>query len=65
MGATLGLSYFIFIFLIFDSEIVDAIVGTSGALFLVIQQSVIMVTFLCTEQMFKLCKRCFTRNQED
>ena len=65
MGATIGLSYFVFIFLIFDSEFVDAVIGISGASLLVIQQCVIMKSFLCTEKMSGLCKRLFSRDQED
>ena len=65
MGATIGLSYFVFIFLVFDSEFVDAIVGISGAFLLVIQQCVIMMSFLCTEKMSGLCKKLFSSDQED
>ena len=62
MGATLGLSYFVFIFLIFDSEYVDIAIGISGTLFLVIQQCVIMKSFMCTEKMSGRCNNFFSRN---
>ena len=65
MGATFGLSYFVFIFLVFDSEYVDAIIGASGALFLLIQQCVIMTSFLNKEKISGLCKKLFSRDQED
>ena len=65
MGATIGLSYFVFIFLVFDSEFVDAVIGISGASLLLIQQCVIMKSFLCTEKMSGLCKKLFSRDQED
>ena len=62
MGATIGLSYFVFIFLIFDSEYIDIAVGISGALCLLIQQCVIMKSFVCTEQMSGRCKNLFSRD---
>ena len=61
MGATIGLSYFIFIFLVFDSEYIDIAVGISGALFLVIQQCMIMKSFMCTEKMSGRCNNLFSR----
>ena len=61
MGATIGLSYFVFIFLIFDSEYINIAVGISGALCLLIQQCVIMKSFMCTEQMSGRCKNLFSR----
>ena len=63
MGATLGLSYFIFIFLVFDSAFLDAVVGISGAFLLTIQRCIIMTFFLCTKKMSRLWKRFFSRNQ--
>ena len=64
MGATIGLSQFVFIFLVFDSEIVDAIIGSSGALLLAIQQCVIMMSFLSSEKISGLCKNLFSRERE-
>ena len=55
MGATVGLSYFIFILRIFNSEYAD-IIAFSGTILLLIQQAVIMVSFMCTKKMFALCK---------
>ena len=63
MGATLGLSYFIFIFLVFNSAFLDAVIGVSGAVLLLVQQCVIMTSFLCTKKMSRLWKRLFSRNQ--
>ena len=63
MGATLGLSYFVFIFLAFDSAFLDAVIGISGSFLLIIQQCVIMTSFLCTKKMSRLWKRFFSRNQ--
>ena len=65
MGATLGLSQFVFAFVVFDSEIVDIISGISGALFLLIQQCVIMTSFLDKEKISGLCKKLFSRDRED
>ena len=65
MGATFDLSYFVFIFLVFDSEYVDTIIGVSGALSLLIQQCVIMMIFLNTDKMSRLCKNVFSRGRED
>ena len=63
MGATLGLSYFIFILLFFDSAFLNTTVEISGAFLLLIQQCVIMTSFLCTKKMSRLWKRFFSRNQ--
>ena len=64
MGAALGLSYFAFIFLIFDSKILDILAIMSGATFLTAQQLVIMTTFVCTKKMSKLWKKLCSRGQE-
>ena len=55
MGATVGLSYFIFILRIFNSEYAD-IIAFSGTILLLIQQAVIMASFMCTKKMSALCK---------
>ena len=58
MGATLGLSHFIFVlFLVLDSAFLDAVIGVSGAFLLAIQQCVVMTSFLCTKKMSRLWKR--------
>ena len=55
MGATVGLSYFIFILRIFAPEYSD-IIAISDTILLLIQQAVIMVSFMCTKKMSALCK---------
>ena len=55
MGATVGLSYFIFILRIFAPEYSDIIV-ISGTILLLIQQAVIMVSSMCTKKLSALCK---------
>ena len=60
MGVTYGLLFYLNLFFmyVFDSEIVDAIIGISGALFLVIQQSVIDHDNLPVyRKMSELCKK--------
>ena len=61
MGATVGLSFFIWAFLIFYSDYSD-IISISGVVFLFIQQLMIMSIFLCTKNMFGLCKAYFSRD---
>ena len=61
MGATIGLSFFIWILLIFNSDY-STIIGVSGTVFLFIQQVMIMSIFLCTKKMFGLCKAYFSRD---
>ena len=65
MGATIGFSQFIFIFLVLDSEIVDAIVVSSGAIILMIQLCVIAMIFLTSKQTSGLCKKLFSRDREN
>ena len=55
MGATIGLSYFLFILRIIDSEYSD-IIAISGTVLLFIQQAVIMASFIHTRKIFALCK---------
>ena len=55
MGATIGLSYFLFILRIIDSEYSD-IIAISGTVLLFIQQAVIMVSFMHTRKVLALCK---------
>ena len=61
MGATIGLSFFIYIFQIFDSDYSD-IISISGTVLLFIQQVLIMSVFLCTKKMSGLCKAYFSRD---
>ena len=60
MGATIGLSFFIWILPI-DQEY-SYITGISGAVLLFIQQCVIMTSYLCTKKMSELWKKCLSRN---
>ena len=55
MGATIGLSYFIYLLLLVDPEYSD-IVTISGTALLFIQQAVVMASFMCTKKMAALCK---------
>ena len=64
MGVALGLSYFVFIFLVFDFKILDAFATISGAVFLTAQQFVIMTTIVYTKKMSKLWKKFCSRGQE-
>ena len=61
MGATIGLSFFIWLFLVFNSKY-SYIIGISGAVLLLIQQVLITSIFLCTKKMFGLCKAYFSRD---
>ena len=62
MGANIGVSQFIWII----SEIVglgdSPIASITGAIFLLIQQCVIMIIFMCTPKMSRLCKELFSKN---
>ena len=60
MGATIGLSYFIWILPI--DQKYSNITSISGAVLLFIQQCVIMTSYLCTKKMSELWKKCFSRN---
>ena len=62
MGATIGLSFFIWVSSIFFHSDYLVIIGISGAVFLFIQQVMIMSIFLCTKKMFGLCKAYFSRD---
>ena len=63
MGATIGLSFFIWMILIyiFNSDY-STIIGISATVLLFIQQVFIMSIFLCTKKMFGLCKAYFSRD---
>ena len=60
MGATVGLSHFIWIPVLFDSQYSN-ILGVSGVIFLFIQQTVITTSFLSTEKMSNFCRAYFSR----
>ena len=59
MGAAVGLSFFIFTLVVFIPEYSD-ITFISGAVIELIQQIVIMTTFMCTKKVYTLCKGCFS-----
>ena len=61
MGATIGLSFFVYAILIFDSEY-SHIIGISGTVLLFVQQVLIMSIFLCTKKISSLCKAYFSRD---
>ena len=61
MGATIGLSFFIWMFLIFYPDY-SYIISISGTGLLFIQQVMIMSIFLCTKKMYVLCKAYFSRH---
>ena len=61
MGATIGLSFFVYSFVIFDPEYAH-IIGISGTVLLFIQQVLIMSIFLCTKKMSTLCKAYCSRD---
>ena len=64
MGATISLSHFIWTLLAFDpNPQYSVIVIISGAVLLLIQQGVIMASFMCTEKMSDLCKAYFSREE--
>ena len=59
MGATIGLSHFIWMLLAFEYS---DIISISGTILLLIQQIVIMTSFMCTRKITELFKVCFSRN---
>ena len=64
MGAKIGLTEFIWIsttILGLNNSPIPSIVG---AIFLLIQQCVIMITFMCTPKMSQLCKELFLNNEQ-
>ena len=62
MGANIGVSQFIWIISFIVGIRDSSIVSITGAIFLLIQQCVIMVTFMCTPKMSRLCKGLFSKN---
>ena len=61
MGATIGLSHFIWMIIAFDSKYLDIVTISSCVLF-IIQQVVIMTSFMCTKKMHDFCKTHFSRD---
>ena len=63
MGATIGLSQFIWITNSISGSDYSAITSITGAVFLLLQQCVITINFMCTDKMSRLCKELFQKNQ--
>ena len=62
MGATSGPGYFIWLLLLaFDSEY-SHIISISGPIFFLIEQVVIMTSFMCSTKMSEFCKAYFSRD---
>ena len=57
MGASIGFSFFVCIPVVFIPEYTDIIISGSGTVDL-IQQVVIMTSFMCTKKMYAKCKAC-------
>ena len=55
MGATVGVAFFIYILVAIMPEHSDIIL-TSGGIIELVQQTVIMTSFMCTKTMYALCK---------
>ena len=60
MGASVGLSYFIFTILVILGVSRNALM--TGSIFLLIQQIVIMTSYISTKKIFGLCKEYFSRD---
>ena len=61
MGATVGLSFFIYTLVGVIPEYSD-VLFTSGAVASLIQQTVIMTSFMCTKKVHDFCKGYFSRD---
>ena len=57
MGASIGFSFFTYFLVVFIPEYSDIIFSFTGILDL-IQQVVIMTSFMCTKKMYAKCKAC-------
>ena len=57
MGASIGFAYFTYFLVVFIPEYTDIIISGSGTVDL-IQQVVIMTSFMCTKKMYAKCKAC-------
>ena len=64
MGANIGLSEFIWISTTILGLNNSPIPSIIGAIFLLIQQCVIMITFMCTPKVSQLCKELFSKNEQ-
>ena len=62
MGANIGVSQFIWVISSMVGLGYSSLVIITGAIFLLIQQCVIMIIFMCTPKMSRLCKELFSRN---
>ena len=60
MGATVGVSHFIWIPVALFGQDYSFLVDISGAILLLIQQVAIMSSFMCTTRISELCKACFS-----
>ena len=60
MGATIGLSFFIWILPVNQSY--EIITGIIGSVLLFIQQFIIMTSYLCTKKMSELWRKCYSIN---
>ena len=61
MGGTVGLTYFTTVFTLLFADHSD-IVGFIIAIFLLIQQAVILASLMCTKKKLTLCKTYFSRD---
>ena len=64
MGAIVGLSLFVYTLVAALPEYSD-VLFTSGAVASLIQQTVIMISFICTKKVHDLCKACFSRDSSN
>ena len=60
MGATVGVSHFIWIPVALFAPDYSFLVDISGAILLLIQQVAIMTSFMCTTRISEFCKACFS-----
>ena len=63
MGTTIGLSYFMWIIVLFNSRFSD-VFSISSAILLVIQKGVIMVSLVSSKTVSKHFKACFSRDED-
>ena len=64
MGANIGVSDFIWMIILMVG-LRDSIISITGAIFLLIQQCIIMITFMCTPKMSRLCKGLFSKTTNE
>ena len=65
MGANIGVSDFIWAMSIITELGDSPVISITGAIFLFIQQCVIMITFMCTPKMSRLCKEMFSKTTNE